>query len=307
MAGALSDAEIRHRHEDLRISWTALQRWETCRQMEHLHKSGKRVPSTDGRIFLPGTVADLTMRRWLEGEDHAPGTLALGVDAVLEEKTADPERPIKWRGSEKGDRAAIAADVKAGMERLEPWLREHVLPYEYEPEARDIGVVGIPHPDGTLHRVELTVAVDIAVRRQREDGTYAYRLHDLKFTKDETYVRGKTLGQLTFYRLGWAAMLGISTNDIEYLSFVTPATPILETPVYPKIEDMRVMVSRITGYAQGMWSGKYPTKEKDSFCTYRCDVRQACPLFALPVTRGKITFESVLEARAEREWRSSGE
>lgn len=307
MAGGLSDAEIRHRHEDLRISWTALGRWEECRQQEHLHKSGMRVPSFDGRIFLPGTVADLTMRRWLEDEDdRAPGSLALLVESVMEEKTADPERPIKWRGSEKSDRADIIADIKAGMERLEPWLRTNVLPYEYEPEARGIGNVGIPHPDGTVHRVELFVAVDIAVRKTREDGTHAYALHDLKFTKNESYVTGKTLGQLAFYKLGWAAMLGTSTKDVEYLSFVTPATKVLETPVYPTAEDMRVMVSRITGYAQGMWSGEYPTKkEKDSNCTYRCDVRQACPLFALPVSAdGKITFESVIAAR---EWKGTKE
>ena len=303
MAGVLSDAEIRHRHEDLRISWTALQRWEECRQMEHLHKAGKRVPSFDGRIFFPGTVADLSMRHWLDHEElhEEHGSLAKVVPTILEEKAANPERPIKWKGSEKADRAAITQDIQLAMGRLEPWLRDNVLPYEYEPEARGYGVVGIPHPDGTSHRVELTVAVDIAVRLTAEDGSHTYRLHDLKFTKNEDYVRGKTLGQLTFYRLGWAAMMGVPTSKVTYLSFVTPATKVLETPVYPSLDDMRVMVSRITGYAQGMWSGEYPTKEeKDSFCNYRCDVRQDCPLFAVPVVNNKLSFESVIAAR---EWK----
>ena len=97
-------------------------------------------------------------------------------------------------------------------------------------------------------------------------------------------------------------MLGASVNDVEGLAFVSPVTKVLETPVYPTLDDMRVMVSRITGYAQGMWSGEYPTKkEKDSFCNYRCDVRQDCPLFALPErVDGKISFESVIAAR---EWK----
>ena len=295
------DGAIEHRHRDLRISWTALGRWEECRQKEHLTRSGLGVPSQDGRIFLPGTVADLSMRRWLEQDDPVRGTLPSMAAAVLEERAANPEKPIKWRGSEASDRKAILESVQGGLTRLEPWLWDNVLPYEYEPEARSVGIVGLPHPDGTLHRVELFLAVDIAVRTTAEDGTYRYRLHDLKFTSNESYVSGKTLGQLSFYKLAWAAMMKIPASHIDYLSFVTPLTKVLETPVYPSEDDLRVMITRITDYAQGIWSGYYPPKAKiDSNCLYRCDVRRACPLFAMPRKGSKVSLTEVAEAR---EWR----
>ena len=198
-----------HRHQSpLRISWTALGRWEDCRQQEHLHRvGGMKVPSRDGRIFLPGTVADLSMRKWLElaPADRSVGTLPDVVAGVLADRAANPEKPIQWRGGEEADRAVILNDVQTALKRLEPWLWENVLreDYDYEPEARGTGVVGIQHPDGTIHRVELLVAVDIAVRTAEGK----YRLYDLKFTKKDQNVSGKTLRQLSFYKLGWAAML----------------------------------------------------------------------------------------------------
>lgn len=297
----LDDAKA-HRHRPLRISWTALGRWEECRQQEHLHRvGGLKVPSRDGRIFLPGTVADLSMRKWLELDpaDRAVGTLPDVVPEILADRVSNPEKPIIWRGGEEADKAQITNDVQTALARLEPWLWENVLreDYDYEPEARGTGVVGIPHPDGTTHRVELFVAVDIAVRTSEGK----YRLYDLKFTKNDQYVSGKTLGQLSFYKLGWAAMLKVPLRDVEFLSFLTPAATVLETPVYPSEDDLRVMTSRITQYAEGIWSGNYPTKEKkDSFCNYRCDVRRACPLFQIPVRNGKAPFRLAKKAQNEQ-------
>jgi hypothetical protein len=231
------------------------------------------------------------MRRWLElpESERKVGGLPAMVPDVLSEKVEDPERPIVWKGTEKADRAAITADIQQAFQRLEPWLWENVLreDFDYQPEARGEGVVGIPHPDGTTHRVELFVAVDIAVRTAEGK----IRLYDLKFTKNDSYVSGKTLGQLTFYKLGWAAWTGTPLSDIDYLAFITPAAKQLETVTDPSPDEIRVMVSRITSYAEGIWSGNYPTKEKkDSDCLYRCDVRRSCPLFQIPVKNGKAPF-----------------
>ena len=297
-----------HRHSPIRLSWTGLTRWEECRMKDHLHREKKTAPllMRDGRIFLPGTTADLTMRYWLEGEDHSPGSLAKGVKGVLDSLVENPERPLVWKNSDKdADIASILADVETGLTRLEPWLRENVLPYDYQPEARGYGTVGIPDVDDTVHRVELVVAVDIAVRRPNGK----LRLYDLKFTRNKDYVRGKTLGQLSFYKIGWAAMSGVPLSDIEELAFITPMTPILETPVRPDKEDLRVMMSRITSYAQGVWSGNHPTKKAiDSNCTYRCEVKNACPLFStVDAGKGKVSMTKTAALRKATRKHANGE
>lgn len=297
VSGPDGAAVVEHRHEQIRLSWTGLTRWEECRYKDHATRQRLGVPSRDGRIFLPGTVADLSMRRWLEGEDHTPGTLPSVVDEVLFEKVQEPEKPIVWKGGDKkADIRNIRDDVKTGLARLEPWLLENVIPHDYEPEARGRGLVGIPDLEGGINRVEMTVAVDIAVRRK---DTGKFRLYDLKFTRDENYVRGKTLGQLTFYKIGWAAMLGCSLNDIEELAFLTPMTKQLEVPTVPSKDDIRSMMSRITTYAQGVWATEHPPKETpDSNCLYRCDVRRVCPLFTeVRGTGNKVSLVGTGKAR----------
>ena len=280
----------------LRISWSALLRHEECHFKEMAYRDGRRVDIVDGRNFIPGTIADLTMRKWLEQADPKEGELVPLIDDVFEEVAIrNPERHIKWRGNPSDDQKAVRATVKEALERLEPWLVENVLPYDYQPEARGRALLAVPDVDGTLKSVQMFFAVDIAVRPDK------FALYDLKVTRDDRYTRGKTLGQLTFYAIAWAAHHGITLRDIDTLAFVTPLTKQLVVPTQPTGDDFRYMMTRITSYAQGVWANDRSTKEKkDSNCSYRCDVRTSCPLFAVPQQEsGRVSFSEVVRRRKE--------
>jgi len=124
----------------------------------------------------------------------------------------------------------------------------------------------------------------------------------LKVTRNDDYVRGKTLGQLTFYALGWAAHFRLPVREISKLAFITPLATQFEIITRPGPDDFRYMLTRITDYAQNVWADERSTKpEKDSDCTYRCDVRHACPLFAVAVGENRrISFEETVRLRKER-------
>ena len=280
----------------LKISWSALLRHEECHFKEMGHRDGMHRNATlDGRNFIGGTVADVAMRRWLDQPEPIPGTLVNSAKEVFEELAIEnPERPIRWKGSAAADQRKVLADVEEALTKLDPWLTEHVLPYDYQPEARDVGVIGVPDRDGTVRAIELFFAVDIAVKP-----TDFYSLYDLKVTRNDDYVRGKTLGQLTFYSLAWAARFGIPVTQISHRAFITPLATQFETVTTPTADDYRYMMTRITDYAQSVWADERRTKmEKDSDCSYRCDVRHACPLFAVPVGDDRrISFAEVVRRR----------
>lgn len=271
-------------------------RHEECHFKEMGHREGMHHGVfIDGRNFIAGSVADMAMRRWLDQSEPVPGTLVDSAQDVFEELAIEnPERPIRWKGVAKEDQAKVLGDVTEALTKLDPWLTQYVLPYDYQPEARDVGVIGVPDRDGTIRAVELFFAVDIAVK---PSDTYA--LYDLKVTRNDDYVRGKTLGQLTFYSLAWAAHFGVKVSDISHRAFITPLATQFEVPTTPTADDYRYMMTRITDYAQNVWANERSTKpEKDSDCSYRCDVRHACPLFAVPVGEGgRISFADVVARR----------
>lgn len=283
----------------IRVSWSALLRHEECHFKEMGHREGlHHGVFLDGRNFIAGSVADMAMRRWLDQPEPVPGTLMATAKDVFQELALDnPERPIKWRGVPAKDQQKALADVEEALEKLDPWLTEHVLPYDYQPEARDIGVIGVPDRDGTVRAVEMLFAVDIAVKPSE-----TYSLYDLKVTRNDDYVRGKTLGQLTFYSLAWAARFGVPVTAITHRAFITPLATQFEVATTPTADDYRYMMTRITDYAQHVWANERSTKsEKDSDCFYQCDVRHACPLFAVPVGDDRrVSFAEVVARRKAR-------
>lgn len=232
------------------------------------------------------------MRSWLDQDDPQPGDLVPRAEKYFAEWVDEAEKVV-WKGP--SDQQRLLNDVKEALERLEPWLIENVLPYEYQPEARGYVPIHVPDHTGRLQPVELFYATDILVKR---DGKFA--IHDLKTTRNERYVRGKTLGQLTFYMLGVSAKFGVPLADIDELSFITPLCRDMQTKIHPQPEDIRVMIQRITKYAQQAWSGYAPTKEaQDWECRMRCDVRKHCPMGPdVPITTsGRVDFSTIARNR----------
>lgn len=282
-------------HEHVRISWTALQRFEECPRQDKLHRDGLRQDIADKRNFLPGNIVDNAMRKWLEMDEPPAGGLVPLADEMLEKWTTNGEKII-WKGSEVSDRKRVLEDCRRALRTLEPWLTEHVLPYPYQPEARGYVEIQVPDQTGVLNRIELFYAMDILV--QYAPDTFA--IYDLKTTKNERYVYGKTLGQLVFYALGVSAAAEIPLRSITKTAFVTPLTRQLETVVVPDKDDYTKMLQRITAYAHAVWAGRHPTKEKkDSYCQYRCEVRNYCPMGAKPTVTdsGRVSILNMARMR----------
>lgn len=249
----------------------------------------------DQRNFLPGNVTDNSMRRWLESENPKETSLVPYGKILLDEYAEKQKDEIRWKGSKEKDLRKITQDVEEALSVLEPWLRENVLPYPYEPEARGTARMLVADLDGTLRCVDLFYAVDVAVRLPT-----GFKLYDLKTTRNENYVAGKTLGQLTFYQLAWMVKFKLRQDEFEGLAFITPLTSNLITEVIPEAAEIQKMASRIMKYAQSAWNNISPTKpEIDSDCHYRCEVKNSCPLFKLPETMasGKLDFSKLLEAQ----------
>lgn len=285
-------------HKHMRISWSGLLRFEECPRRDYLVRN-KAVPkgAVDQRNFLVGSITDNCMREWLDQDDPIVGDLVPRADEMLERwvREAQEKGKIVWRGSEAEDRKKMLADAREALTKLEPWLCENVLPYDYQPEARGVATVNIPDQAGELHRVELFYAIDILVRR---DGLFT--VYDLKTTRNENYVKGKTLGQLPFYGLAISAAFDIPLREVHRCAFVTPLTRTMETEVYPSADDYRYLMSRITAYAQAVWAGNMPTKRmRDSGCDYRCEVKSACPMGQTPSpdSTGRVSFDSVARLR----------
>ena len=276
----------------LRVSWTGLLRYEECHRQDALVRSGLRAPSADKRNFLAGNVVDNTMREWLDQDDPKAGDLIPRMEAHFERVVSEDK--IIWRGSEPQDRARVMADCREALEKLEPWLFEHVLPYQYQPEARGYVEINVPDRDGVLNRIELFYATDILVK------PHDFVIYDLKTTRNENYVRGKTLGQLVFYGIGVAAKFGIPLRQVSQAAFLTPLCKNMTTQIHPTEDDYREMVARITKYANAVWAGYAPTKaSKDNNCTYRCEVAHVCPL-GKPVAAGadgRVSFADIARMR----------
>lgn len=277
----------------MRISWTGMLRFENCPRQDHLARNGYRDQNADQRVFLTGNVVDNCMRLWLDQDGPKPGTLVPLAEPMIEDFVT--KQTIKWKGSETVDRARVLSDCQEALTRLEPWLTDNVLPYPYQPEARGTARIRVPDAFGTSQNLDLFFAADILLQKQDK-----FVIIDLKTTRNEQYVRGKTLGQLSFYAVAVAAKYGIPLRDIAETTFLTPLCRDITTTVYPDVDDFRVMVQRITRYAQQVWAGNIETKSaRDNDCLYRCDVAKHCPMGQepLPGDNGKVSFTDVARTR----------
>ena len=284
--------------EPLKISWTGLKRWEECHQRQLRTIQGKAPKSADGRIFLPGSVCDRAMRKWLESDNPQPGEMAEYVDEfLLFFSEEDPQYVIRWRGDPRDDKAKVRKFCKDLVNELEPILLRKVIPYRYQPEVRFRVPINIPDLNGNPRQILLNGGIDIVVLDDDDD----YEILDLKSTADESYVRGGILGQMTFYSIAWGQYVG-QRDQPKRAGFVVPATREKLVPVEVGTDERRVMLSRIVRYAHGVWREQWQPIP-GQHCG-RCDVKGSCDHFK-PVLREddagrrRASFLALAEARRE--------
>lgn len=300
---------------ELLISWSGLRRWEECRHKHLRYIQGKVSRTMDGRIFLPGTVADRVMREWLASPDPQPGQMEDAVEAMME-RFANPQneddrktaRVIKWRGDPREDRAKVTEFVRDTVVKLEPILLEYVIPHDYEEELSFRTTIGIPYLDGRTVGVTLLGGIDIVTRLRDAIAIDAGRtlfapgefvLYDLKATSDEKYV-SKVVGQAIFYDIAFGHWWG-DPRQPRAFGFISPATN--ERLIWVKIDDAarRAMMERIIRFAHGMWRGEWEPKVSNTGCSY-CECKHACDKFALHTKPGeegrrRASFETAASRR----------
>jgi hypothetical protein len=278
----------------LQVSWSGLKRYEECKQKHKLVISGKSEP-VDGRVFLPGTVADRIMRAWLASENPRPGEMVRMVPAVFQKYAYDnPEYFIKWRSP--NDPALVQNFVRSSLQALEPLLLKHVLPHGFIPELRFKVPITIPWLDGTPTTIILVGGIDIVTMTL---DTRTFTLWDLKMTRSDDYAR-KVLGQLIFYSMAFSHMTDDNTQP-RSVGFMMPA---LKRPVvtYTVTDEQRAaMVSRVLRMAHSIWQRDWDTRETNDLCG-RCEVRRLCPKFDIKPVRseGGAMIASIDAAAARR-------
>ena len=278
------------------VSWSGLKRWEFCPQQQLRTIQHKTQKSSKGRIFLPGTVADLTMRRWLD--DPTACDLIDQVAVVFDEVVNQAESKIYWNGDPKKDQEAVKAQVRTALTNLEPWLRKEVLPYDYAPEWRFKAHMTVPYicgGEGAKAPVTLIGGVDVLVR----DDKGKFKIFDLKMTTSDQYVRS-TLGQLTFYDIA-VCLVNADFSVTDEWALIAPLHPEFKIASSVTDEDRQYMLSRIIKYAQGVWNDNWDPKPDDKGCNW-CEARGACEKFKSVATveeNGKMLL-SFAQAAAQR-------
>jgi hypothetical protein len=258
--------------EALRISWSQIRSSSECKQKAHLQRMKKDSPHRDLRMFTPGTVVDLVMRRWLEGE-AALGNMPEMVEEILNKEEVECKEKeqgiIKWK--DKTDKKTVIAFCQDACRKLEPILVELALPFNYEPAKRFKVPVLVPYLDGCPTVVELTGEMDLLTR----DTEGQLGLWDLKITQNSEYWR-KVLGQLVFYSIVLESMFGYSPSKVGLIQPVT-LPQVMEFSVDEQLK--REMWVRIQRYATQRWLKDYEPKESTAGCSW-CSVNHACIRYA---------------------------
>lgn len=255
----------------LRVSWSAIRTHEECHQKSWLLREGKRAKVNNIRNFFPGTVVDRIMREWLDNPLHTAGQMVDLVKVVMDEQE-EVERAsgnvVKWRNAE--DYNDVRKFCTELVTRLEPILREHVLPYEYEHGKWFKVPMMIPSRiTRDMREIVLTGEMDLIVNN---GGPVVW---DLKGTADDSYWR-KVVAQLTFYDIAVFASSGVKTR------FTGLIQPMCKEPVLAfEVTDQarREMTARIIAYAHDVWAEEKSCKDSTSGCNW-CDVRHACQRYS---------------------------
>lgn len=281
----------------VRVSWSSLKRWENCPHHQYQVIAGKtKAPDFMGRVFLPGTVCDLAQRRWLMESDYSPGGMAQLVPVIMDEVVEKREYTIKWKHSK--DKDDLVRQCQALVTRVEPWLRENVLPFRFQAEVRFNAAMEIPYIcEDRTGLVKMQGGIDLLV----QDDSGKFKIFDLKITESLSYVKA-SVGQLTFYDLAWG-LIQENFNHATEWGFITPGLEEGLVPVQVTSEDRHAMLSRIVAYAQSYWRDSWAPKEDDAGCQY-CPAHSVCAKFQkIPVTdvngKQRFSFEAAASQRKE--------
>lgn len=257
-------------YPELRISWSKLRTYEECPQKVHLLRGGHASPAKNIRNYAHGMVVDRIMRNWLNNPIHTAGQMVAAVDEMIDsvsrDAVEDGDGVLRWRNV--NDRADMREFCRELVRRLEPILREHVLPYPYENGLWFDVPIAATAPDGSPGVIRLIGEMDLLVNN---DGWFIW---DLKGTKDDTYWR-KVVGQLVFYDI---AVLGLHGTPSTRAGLIQPmcSEPILSFEVGD--EHRRQIWTRILRMADSLWSKHMPCKEGTAGCSW-CEVNHACPRY----------------------------
>jgi hypothetical protein len=157
----------------IRVSWSSLRRWETCRHKYYRVAEGKAHGAQNARDFLVGNVADRALRYLLSIDDPAPGQLERLVVPLFNKLTApnhEKERVIRWRGNPEEDKQRVIDKSLEVVRALEPIVFDLIIPYEYQADIHFRAPVYIPAPDDSMIAIEMFGAIDVGVRHP--DGHY---------------------------------------------------------------------------------------------------------------------------------------
>jgi hypothetical protein len=263
----------------LKISWSALQAHEFCKQKAMLMRERKKSPASNIRPFFHGIVCDRVMRRWLESDNPRPGEMLSWVEEMVEsclvEARDSGDGVVRWKSRE--DRAEMTAWSRRLVTRLEPMLDRWVLPFDYQPEYRFRVPLRIPYIDGGPAEVLLNGGMDILVREE-EGPPAVWAGYDLKATENPDYLR-KTLGQGIFYDLAVRAGVGKGTSPrtFAFLQPMVESNPVAHVVITD--DDRRSMLARIVSMAHSIWRDDVAPKPGPEGCGF-CQVRHGCAKFS---------------------------
>ncbi len=254
------------------ISWSALRAHEECRQKSALLRGGHRSPAADLRGFFHGMVVDRAMRDWLADPDHPTGAMRRALDDTIDAEaahaTASGDGVVRWKHA--ADRTDMREFCAQLVDRLEPILRERVLPYPYAVAHRFRVPLNVPHIDGGTATVTLIGEMDLLVHYPDGDGIW-----DLKGTRDNTYFR-KVIGQLVFYDVAHGAQTG---RDPIVAGLIQP---MCDEPVLPfdfDADARRNLLGRVLRMAADIWRQEQTCTTHTSRCSM-CNVSHACARYA---------------------------
>jgi hypothetical protein len=271
----------------IRISWSQLRTHEECRQKSHLIRSGNTSPVKDLRTYYHGMVVDRAMRDWLGDPDRQPNQMAARVDELVDSVAVEAKETgdgvVRWRSE--NDRATLRRFCVTLLHKLEPILRQLVLPHRFDNALRFRQEVTLPiHGEKTT--VILSGELDIATHTPQ-----GLEIWDLKGTADESYWR-KVLGQLVFYDLAMYALHGKPSVRVGLIQ------PMCSQPWIDFVltNDQRTaMYARIVRMVEQITDRDFACKTTTGGCNW-CEVKYACPRFNPAPT----VFSSGLRAAAQK-------
>ena len=254
----------------LRVSWSGIRAHEECHQRSYLLRAGKRAKVTNSRNFFHGIVVDKIMREWLDMPLHGTGAMERMVARVMDEMEQDEKENnniVRWRSAV--DREELATFCTELVSRLEPILREEVLPYSYEHGKWFKVPMIIPDLGGGVREIVLTGEMDLIVNN---GGPVVW---DLKGTADDQYWR-KVVAQLTFYDIAVWWSSEVKTN---FVGLIQPMCKERVLRFTVTDHDRNQMLTRIVRYAHDVWREEKSCKDGTSGCNF-CDVRHACARYS---------------------------